>query len=598
MTERKSATKGRSDAPEATKGSRAVSLGLVVAWLCVATGCSSPARNFATIDAYYRYDFAAAREAVRGDAMLRNDEQTILNSTRLGMAALADGDLHEAEIALGRSFELLSTAGLNKDRTIAAVLDHEGVRIWKGEPFEQALTYHYVATLYALMGDWENMRAAAANSLFRLTDFGRDQNPEKLARRAAQDEQFLDTGYTAVDTNFALGFLMQAIGSDLSGASGSSDQFDAASKINPDLGPLIESLRARDYNTLLIVDYGKGPTKIAYGPDQALAAFAPQERLAGRTPSLIIARGVDRLLAAEPVCDVDQMAVDHRWNNLEDIRRAKSVIGDLLVFGGAIATAHGSHRDSDKTVLAGLGAIAAGLLTKAGAKADTRYCEFMPKSIFLAPLNLDRATDLRLSIEGDPGAAIILDDVAPGSSSSPNAIYLRLHGRGSPNARWLTQRNAIYSNDHTGVRPADYPWILGGNDLSTPTRETLQAYHDNGYLLDMTLDDLQALYDAEGIHIGSGMENQPGVRRNPSFRHVLEGGTGLFTPEPNSIGYKRLMCRPHPTYQPKSDVARNVAASIRVNDRNGSQGASVQSARVKKTGSLRHAQPNDEEMFE
>ena len=141
-------------------------LGCLAVWFSsfALSGCQSPPRNMSAVQAYYDYNFNGAREALRGDALLRNDEQTILNNTRLGMAALADGDLAEAEQALGHSFELLSTAGLNKDRTIAAVLDHEGVRIWKGEPFEQALTYHYVSTLYALMGDWENARAAAANS--------------------------------------------------------------------------------------------------------------------------------------------------------------------------------------------------------------------------------------------------------------------------------------------------------------------------------------------------------------------------------------------------------------------------------------------------
>ena len=29
------------------------------------------------------------------------------------------------------------------------------------------------------------------------------------------------------------------------------------------------------------------------------------------------------------------MARDHRWNNLEDARLAKSAIGDGLIFGGA-----------------------------------------------------------------------------------------------------------------------------------------------------------------------------------------------------------------------------------------------------------------------
>ena len=142
----------------------------------------------------------------------------------------------------------------------------EGVRIWKGEPFEQALAYYWIGAYYATLGDWENCRAAAANALFRLTDFGGYQTPRTLVRRAASNPRYLEEGYTAVDTNFALGFLMEAIASDLSGASGSREQFSAALEIDKDLEPVVNTLRSRRYDTLLFVDYGKGPSKISYGP--------------------------------------------------------------------------------------------------------------------------------------------------------------------------------------------------------------------------------------------------------------------------------------------------------------------------------------------
>jgi hypothetical protein len=545
---------------------------MVLACIVACAGCSSPEGNYNAINSFYRYDFPAAREALRADAMTRNDQQVVLNNTRLGIAALADGDLHEAEIALGRSFELLSTAGLNKDKTIAAVLDHEGVRIWKGEPFEQALTYYYVSTLYALMGDWENARAAAANSLFRLTDFGRDQNPEKLARRAAEDPKYLEKGYTAVDTNFALGFLMQAISSDLSGAAGSAAQFDAAAQTNPDLQELIDQLRQRHYDTLLIVDYGKGPTKIAYGPDEALVRFSPQDQMTG---ALSVSAGGAQIANVSPICDVNDMSIDHRWNNLENVRQAKSAIGTALLYGGMFATAYGADRHDEGTAFAGLAAMGLGALTKAGAKGDTRYCEFMPASIYLVPLELREAGDLRISIEGDPTSLLILDDVQPGIEGKPQVVYVRLLGPGSPKPDWLARRKAIYGNDATGVQPGDFPYILGGNDVSTPDRKTLEAYHAHGFLLDMTVSDLKALYEAEGILVGSGMENRPDTLRNPSFRHVLEGGTGLFTPKLNSIGYKRLMCRTHEPYEPKSEWVRNVAASVGVTQARNTHSANV-----------------------
>jgi len=527
--------------------------------------CKAEPRNLASIEAYYRYDFTTAREALRRDAMTRDDQQTILNNVRLGMASLADGDLDEAERTLGRSFDLLSTAGLNKDKTVAAVLDHEGVRIWKGEPFEQALTYHYVALLYALKGDWENVRAAAANALFRLTDFGQDKDFQSVARRPASDDGSMPTGYTAVDTNFALGFLMQAIGSDLSGSpSAAAAQLDAAVRINKDLGPIADRLRSGDYDTLLLVDYGKGPAKVAYGPDDSLVRFDPVEDFA---PALLVESAGVPLARANPVCDVNAMAQDLRWRNLEDVRRAKSAIGNVLLGGGAIATGYGANRRDSTTALAGVGAMALGLLAKAGARADTRQCEFMPQSIFLVPLRLGAERDLSVRIATRPQAAMLLNNVAPGPNGHPTVIYLRLFRDGAGGEiSWLTRRRETVSNDHTGVLhgPHGYPWILGGRDVSTPDRAALEAYQANGFLRDLTTLDLQALYRDEEILLGSGAETRPDVPKNPSFRHVLDGGAGLFTPYPYSMGYKRLMFSPARPYQPHSRAARNAMAQIRV----------------------------------
>ncbi len=526
----------------------------------VLSACAShtPHRRYDAVMAYYRYDFTTAREMLRGDAELKSDEQTVLNNLRLGVAALADGDAAEAERALLRVFELLSTAGLNEDRTTAAVWLHEGVRIWKGEPFEQALAYHQIATLYATMGDWENMRAAAANSLFRLTDFGRDHqdeelSQEELARREAKDPGYLDRGYTAIDTNFALGFLMEAIGSDLSGLSGSDPQFDAALEINPDLEPIVNRLRERAYDTLLIIEYGKGPTKVAYGPDRALSRWEPQERGGGR---LIIEEGGDEHRVAA-VADVNEMAADHRWNNLEDVREAKSAIGHILMGGGLVAVGAGAAHDSEETVLAGIGAILGGALLRSGAAADVRYLEFAPAQVFVAPLRLEQTATVHLRMTSS-NTEIVLPDVEPGTSDAPRVIYLRLHGFDSPQPAWLTATDLIYGNATTGVRPGDYPWILGGGDVSPPTRETLEQYQEGGHLADFTVYDLEEMYRQEGILIGSGMENRPDVGKNPSFRHVLLGGTGLFTPQPWSMGYKRLMYSTHPPYEPASDFVRSV----------------------------------------
>lgn len=523
----------------------------------VLSGCSSHPRNYAAIRGYYDYDFTAAREALRDDAK-NNDTNVLLNNVRLGLAALADGDTLEAQEALGRSFDLLSTAGLNEDRTTAAIVIDEGVRIWKGEPFEQALSYYWVAALYATLGDWENVRAASANALFRLTDFGAEQTARTMTRNAAADPAYLDKGYTAVDTDFALGFLIEAIGADLSGAAGADEQLDAALQIDRKLAPIVSTLRSGDYDTLLLVDYGKGPTKMAYGPDDALARFVPQERHEG---NLVVSYDGVTQGSFRRVCDVNQMSIDMRWNNLENVRVAKSKIGNTLLTSGAITMAAGAmSNDSGAAAIAGvvgLMMMLLGALAKAGAEADTRYLEFAPQSIYVAPLRLGDNGELRVGVEGDPGSTIVFPGFRPGTPGAPQAVYLRLHGLDSGDPPWMESTWALYGNDDTGVLDDDWPWILGGSDVSAPDPATLASYQRAGYLPDFTPNDLDELYRAEGIAIGAGAVDP--VTRQRSWRHILDGGRALYTPQPWSMGAKRLMYTSHDPYQPKSNRVRNLS---------------------------------------
>ena len=85
-------------------------------------------------------------------------------------------------------YDVLRTRGINDDKTVQSVVFYEGVKLWKGEPFEQALALSYVAMTQASLGSWDNARAATDNALFFLRDFtdeGEDDlDPQEIARRA------------------------------------------------------------------------------------------------------------------------------------------------------------------------------------------------------------------------------------------------------------------------------------------------------------------------------------------------------------------------------------------------------------------------------
>ena len=105
-----------------------------------------------------------------------SDRAYILDRLRLSILTLADGQVEIAEIPANQLFSLLTTQGINADRTVSSAVINERVKIWKGEPFEQALGYHYIAMQKAMRGEWDNARAAAGASLFLLKDFSENQN--------------------------------------------------------------------------------------------------------------------------------------------------------------------------------------------------------------------------------------------------------------------------------------------------------------------------------------------------------------------------------------------------------------------------------------
>lgn len=114
------------------------------------------------------------------------DRSYTIDRMRLGISELADGLPDSAETTMNETYYLLRTQGLNADKTVEAVVVNEGVKRWKGEPFEQALMYCFIAVQKAMRGEWDNARAAASNSLFMLKDFSEQEEGEKKSRHMAR----------------------------------------------------------------------------------------------------------------------------------------------------------------------------------------------------------------------------------------------------------------------------------------------------------------------------------------------------------------------------------------------------------------------------
>ncbi|HLP85546.1 MAG TPA: hypothetical protein VK157_14450 [Phycisphaerales bacterium] len=494
-----------------------------------------------------------------------SNKDYLLTRMRLLLMALADGQPDAAEETANQLFSLLRTQGVNEDRTVASVVFYEGVRIWKGEPFEQALGFHYVAMQKALRGEWDNARAASSSSLFLLRDFANavgKPEPTTLevaeaaakadASKPGQGDALIDNGYVTSQSDFALGYLMNAAANiAVARQEEASDNLTAAVRANAALKDIAETMRSGAFNTLLIIDAGRGPAKVATGNDGAIAEWK------ARTPSddrrVQVSVNGESAGAFPLAQDINAMARSHRWRNLEDVRTIKSAIGDgLIIGGGAVLLGSDSKNNDAKWVGAGL--IALGALLKAGSVADTRHAELLPQRVYVVPLTLGEGSHtLRIGIEGSSRAGLTLVNVPGTKSLSEGGQRVRLvYAKLAPSeavGTWETATSVAVANDAWKERidGDNLPYIFGGACVRTPTPAVLDQYHAAGHLVNMTPVDLMNLYRAEGITFT--VEEQQGR----FVTHVLEGGSSMVASKPGSSGYQRLFTQRRGRYTPRSD---------------------------------------------
>ena len=490
------------------------------------------------------HDFTTVREMVRAGAHREPPDENVLHDTiRLGMAALADGDLQEATDALETAYMIQESGEVNDPgRVAAATLLWEGVKVWKGEPFEQAMADQALAVAYALAGDWQNVRIAARAGNRRLADYA--------AAREGEGTTYGDPD-APVETDFTAGWLLEAIADRVLGRE--SNALRSVLSLRPELEGLATQVDTGAFNTVAIIDFGLGPEKAPVGNDGESTEWRP--RVPGVPGLRIDAPGFG--VQASPTSDIANLAAQHRWTTAEQDRRNRSAMGTGMVIGGNTVMIASDH---EETELLGLGIVLMGLLTKASAAADLRYNELLPAVTYIALLEITQPGDVVVTLGENPGISVVVPDVEVRPTDDPAVIYLRVAD--APPPPYFTEVAVRYANDYVAPRTGAYPYILGGTCVATPSASVLATYQSGGYLLGMSLSELRELYAAERITLGSG-PTDPDDRSHEVFRHVLEGGRALYTPPPWTIGYKRLMSANHSPYVPRSERVRLMAEQIR-----------------------------------
>ena len=542
--------------------------------------------NAALMSSVRAGEHSSARDTVAaGKTNNQADRKYMLGRMQSVIVNMADGMGDISSDEAYEIWEVLKTRGINDDKTVVSVVLNEDLKFWKGEPFEQAMMYGYASILMGSQGEWGNANAAADGSLFMLKNFGRNKDGEiKSSHEIASDAvvydkdnkrnsnkiDYFEIGYSPMETNFALGHLLKAISSRAQGRNNEAvSHVNAAIEINGNLREIGRSILSGRTNTILIVDAGLGPQKTAYGPDNALAKFVPQPDGLLSFSKLQVTLGSQNVERMRPVCDVNLMAVDHFWNNLEDTRLAKSRIGTALMVTGAYVAGSSRNNDNGAAAMVGLLMMITGAIQKAGAHADTRYCEVVPQLVYVVPLNLpESGGSLDLEVEGYPATELYLPWIPGNSKDEIELRYVRLnHPKGElPVAPvWAVSGKTYFKDSQFPYKIAGdaLPYILGGTDVSIPSADVLSRYQAAGWLQDMTVTELENLYFEEGISMNTDQEidfMMNGAGSN--FRHILEGGTTLLAPDITSAGYRRIFGQLHQEYQPVSDYVYSLKQQI------------------------------------
>lgn len=546
-------------------------------------GCSSSSY----VREYYDNEFGACRVELMTKIGLQSDgtlgmlapdeapdRNYILDRMRLALAMLADGYSPEVGSPWDDVYVVLRRQGLNDNASVPAFFTTEAAAtVWKGEPFEQALAYCYTAIHYGMQDSWDNVRAAIQNATFALTAIATDEEgkvlttQEALVKTAEEDEEEVFKNAVEQESDFVYGYLMQGlcnqqlsiVTGDANRAAEARSAYEKAAQLDPAVRELSQHLASGSYNTVLVVDFARGPEKYGTGTDNVIAAFRPLQP--SDPTSWISVRAGNDVQRYPQVCDVNQMSLDHRWNNREDMRKAKSTLGTALLVGGATVAMVGNNREASWVAL---GLILGGLFLKATSGADTAYCEFLPQRVYMVPLNLpDAETTVEITVPGSgstPATAVRLHGLRAPPTRTAKVEYLRLlplrTAEGRSPAYYMTPESH-YGNEYAPhAARVCLPYILGGQDVRAPSVQALADYQRAGYLQGMTVDELEHLYIAEKI--AWTMQDTRGL----PGKHVLEGGHQQITPEPGSMGYLRLMCGDWPPYQPKSEDVQRLHASI------------------------------------
>ena len=248
----------------------------------------------------------------------------------------------------------------------------EDNKAFKGEPYERSMAYYYRGLLYLYDAQYDNARASFLGGLLQ----------DAFAEEAQNRSDFA-----------SLMFLSSWAARLMGSAYLQQEGFDELLRYRPDF-----PLPAKSHNTLVIVETGAGPRKLADGIGHYELVYRRGKGLEGTKAKL--SRG-NNLTDLYPIEDVFWQASTRGGRQVDRIIKGKAVfkstnasIGSGLseVANNAVVLSSAFENSREISAVAGafslLGVAQMAMASNVNARADTRYWSSLPAMINVLTLHL------------------------------------------------------------------------------------------------------------------------------------------------------------------------------------------------------------------
>lgn len=326
-----------------------------MAMLCFAAAACTPSARRRGREAFQRHDYGTAQKHF-AEIKDETNKNFVLYNLEYASAAFEGGDYYTARRALERAAEVMRGYAGNAEGMVSLVAN-ESAKLFKGDPFEQAMANFYDGLIYYRWGDYNNARAAFFQAL--------------MADKSSDDDYQEDFAVA----QFMIGKCYQNLGE----PDNARISFEKARKAYPD-NPFFSDDAINKHNVLIVLQLGKSPDKVAGG-------------LAGSR---------------------DEYVCGHYRENSAKVYANGKLLGQSSRAVSLLHQAQTSGRSAKDTIQAAKGAVKTGLLAAAATQKNSRSALWLALAGLLMPAEADiRQWDLLpgevhlLSARLEPGSYAI-----------------------------------------------------------------------------------------------------------------------------------------------------------------------------------------------